>query len=73
MDRGVGAILFKKFPRNAVGIFTNSSVLIEILVLRLGYEANRKDELYINLNTLAGVKHLFIRSGNILGGEDESP
>lgn len=60
-------MFFKCFKKAEPTVFVNGGILIELFPLRLSHKAGRRDEFNINLNTLAGILHLLIRLGNILG------
>lgn len=65
--RGIGTVLLKGLHKAPAGVFVNSSVLKEALSLCLIHQTDRGNELYINLNSLPGKKHLFIGLRNVLG------
>ena len=61
------AVLLECLQVAETAVLINGGVLIEFLPLCLSDKAGRRDEFNINLDTLAGILHLLIGFGNILG------
>ena len=64
---GVGAVLLKSFYKAPAGVFVNGSVLIELLSFSLVHKADGRNKFHVDLDALAGMIHLLIRLGDILG------
>ena len=60
-------MLLKSLDVPKAAVLIQESVLKPLCRLLLVHNASLWDEFYIDLNTLAGILHLFVRFGNILG------
>ena len=63
----IGTVLFKGFHITPTGIFVYSGILIELFSIGFINQAASRNELHVNLNSLSGISHLFIRLWNVLG------
>ena len=61
------AVLFESLQVAKTTVLINCSILIEFLPCSIANEAGRGDEFNIDLDALAGILHLLIGFGNILG------
>ena len=62
----IGAVFFKGFHIPPAGIFINSGILIKTFAFCFIDQAAGGNEPYVNLDSLSGIGHLFIRFGNVL-------
>ena len=60
-------MFFKSFYKAPAGVFVNGSVLIELLSFGLVHKTDGRDKFHVDLDALAGMVHLLIRFGDILG------
>ena len=64
---GIGIVFLEGFHKTPAGELIDCCVLKEILTYCLVDQTYSRDEFHVNLDTLTGVKHLFIGLGDILG------
>ena len=62
----IGAVLLKGFHITPTGIFVYSGILVELFPFGFIDQTAGGNELYVNLDSLSGIGHLFIRFGNVL-------
>ena len=60
-------MFLKGFHEAPARILVNGSILIELLSFGIVDKTDGRDKFDIDLNALTGIKHLFIRLGDILG------
>ena len=66
--RGIRAVLLKGFHIAPAGVFVDRRVLEKLSANDLAvFQAGGRDEFHVDLNALAGIAHLLIGLGNVLG------
>ena len=60
-------VFFECFQVAKTAVLINCSILIEFLARSIANKAGRGDEFNVDLDALAGILHLLVRLGNILG------
>ena len=63
----IRAVFLKSLQIAETGVFVDECVLIELLPLSFSHMADSRHILDVDLHALAGIKHLFVGLGNILG------
>lgn len=60
-------MLLKGFQVSESAVFVNKSILVPLCSFFLADNTGLGDKLNVDLNSLAGILHLFIRLWNVLG------
>lgn len=66
-SRGIGAVFLKSFDIPKAVVLVQEGILKPLCGLRLVHNTRFRDKFHIDLNTLAGILHLLIGLGNVLG------
>ena len=66
--RGIGAVLLKSLDVPKPAVLIQESILKPLCGLLLVHNASLRHKLHTDLNTLAGILHLLVGFGDILGG-----
>lgn len=66
-SRGVGVVFLKGLYISPAGVLIDRRVLVELLSLSLAHQTGRGNVFHIDLYSLSGIAHLFIRLRKVFG------